>query len=400
MNIAVKSPTIVGFHALAGDIPVRAQAVRAVAAAHAGEVDCAARFPVEAIEAAREQRLMGLMVPKAFGGEGASVGEIAEVCYTLGRGCASTAMIFAMHQVKVACVIRHGLSGDWHAAFIQKLLRDQLLVASSTTEGNNGGAVRSSEAPIERDGEAISLNRLASVISYGEQADAVVTTARRDADSVASDQVLTVFLKDDYSLERTLEWDTLGMRGTCSAGFTLKARGEAAQILPEPYEAIHAQTMVPCAHLMWSGVWAGIAAGAVERARQYMRKAARGGGDLPPGAAHYTKAASSLRNLRALICASLDRYEAIAGDSAALSMVAFQNEIALLKVEASELAVATVLHALRACGLSGYRNDTEVSIGRHLRDVLSSPIMINNDRILAGLGASAIIAEAPATLRG
>jgi len=401
MTVPLRTPNVVGFRALAGDIPVRAKAVAAVAAAHADAVDRDGRFPIEAIEAAREQRLLGLMVPRAFGGEGASVAEIAEVCYSLGRGCASTAMIFAMHQVKVACVIRHGLANDWHAQFIQRLLREQLLVASSTTEGNNGGAVRSSEAPIEREGEAISLTRLASVISYGVEADAVVTTARRDAASVASDQVLTVFLKEDYSLERTLEWDTLGMRGTCSAGFTLRAQGEAAQILPEPYEAIHAQTMVPCAHLMWSGVWAGVAAGAVERARKYIRKAARNGtGELPPGAAHYTKAASTLRTLRALICASLDRYEAIAGDSAALSMVGFQTDIALLKVEVSELAVATVLHALRACGLSGYRNDTDVSIGRHLRDILSSPIMINNDRILAGLGGSAVIGETPATLRG
>ena len=36
--------------------------------------------------------------------------------------------------------------------------------------------------------------------------------------------------------------------------------------------------------------------------------------------------------------------------------------------------------------LSGYRNDSEFSIGRHLRDILSSPIMINNDRILANVG--------------
>ena len=58
----------------------------------------------------------------------------------------------------------------------------------------------------------------------------------------------------------------------------------------------------------------------------------------------------------------------------------------LLKVNASELAVATVMSAMQACGLSGYRNDSEFSIGRHLRDILSSPIMISNDRILANVG--------------
>jgi acyl-CoA dehydrogenase len=71
----------------------------------------------------------------------------------------------------------------------------------------------------------------------------------------------------------------------------------------------------------------------------------------------------------------------------------------LLKVNASELAIATVMSALQATGLSGYRNDTEFSIGRHLRDVLSSPIMINNDRILANVGTASLLTAVPATLR-
>ena len=46
------------------------------------------------------------------------------------------------------------------------------------------------------------------------------------------------------------------------------------------------------------------------------------------------------------------------------------------------------MSAMRACGLSGYRNDSEFSVGRHLRDILSSPVMISNDRILANVGAA------------
>ena len=40
--------------------------------------------------------------------------------------------------------------------------------------------------------------------------------------------------KKDYKLHHLVDWDTLGMRGTCSAGFTLKATGEAGQLrVPE-----------------------------------------------------------------------------------------------------------------------------------------------------------------------
>jgi acyl-CoA dehydrogenase len=388
-------------HVIATDLIERAERVAAVAALHAEEVDRDGRFPLEAITTAKALGLMGVMAPASLGGEEATLGDVVDVCYTLGRACAATAMIYAMHQVKVACVIRHGIGSPWHEDFIRRLVTDQLLLASSTTEGAGGGNVRSSEAPIERDGDRIQLERAASVISYGAEADAVVTTARRDAEALGSDQVLTVFMRGDYTLERTLSWDTLGMRGTCSAGFTLRATGEAAQILPVPYETIHARSMVPAAHLLWSGAWAGIAASAVEKARKYLRKAARtGGGELPPSAPYFTRANASLRALRALIATTLDRYEAIKDDPEALEALDFQSEISLLKVDASELAVSAVMSALRCSGLSGYRNDSDVSIGRHLRDVLSSPIMINNDRILANVAASALLTEVPAAIRG
>jgi acyl-CoA dehydrogenase len=278
------------------------------------------------------------------------------------------------------------------------MISDQLLLASSTTEGKGGGNVRSSEAAVENADGRILLLRDASVISYGAQADAVVTTARRAADSDASDQVLVVFEKKNYALEKTGSWDTLGMRGTCSAGFSLKAVGSPEQILPVPYGVIHAQTMVPTSHLMWAGNWAGIAAGAVDRAKKFMRKAQRSG-SLPPGVPHFTQALANLRSLRALIAASLNRYESIARDPRALATIDFQTAINLLKVDASELAVETVMNAMRAAGLSGYRNDTDVSIGRSLRDVLSSPIMINNDRILSSLAGSTILSDIPSSIR-
>ncbi len=381
------------------DLTARAQAVAAIAAAHAVEVDEQGRFPHEAIAAAKAARLIGAMIPLELGGEGATVSKIAEVCYILAGACASTAMIFGMHQIKAACVVRHSDDSLWHQNFLRRVARDQLLLASSTTEGQGGGDVRSSSAAVERQGSKITLERAATVMSYGEQADGIVTTARRSTDAAASDQVLVVFEKADYTLDRTLEWETLGMRGTRSAGFAMKARGNKAQVSPTPYADIHAQTMTPTAHLLWSASWAGSAAAAVERARLFTRKAARSAeGQTPPGAAHFTKAAASLRQLRALVTASLARYEAIADDPAALTAMDFQTAITLLKVDASELAVSTVMSAMRACGLSGYRNDGDFTLGRHLRDILSAPIMINNDRILANVGTSVLLTDTPKSL--
>jgi acyl-CoA dehydrogenase len=380
--------------------PQRVAGVTAVAASEADDVDRGARFPQKAIDAARTQRLLGVQIPQAFGGDGASIFDITDMCYALGRACSSTAMIFAMHQTKVACLVRHGAGSTYHEALMRRLASEQMLLASSTTEGQNGGNIRFSSAAVEHAGTEISLVRNATVISYGAQADGIVTIARRDGDAAGSDQVLLAITKDDYTLERSVEWETLGMRGTCSAGFELKFKGSSEQIFPEGYDKIHAQTMTPVAHLCWSSAWAGIAAASVARAQAFLRKAARGaGGQMPPGAAHFNAARMKLAKLRAIITANLDHYAAHEHDERVLSSIDFQSSINLLKVEASELAVETVMSAMRACGLAGYRSDGDFSVGRLLRDVLSSPIMINNDRILSNIATTSLMSAVPAGLR-
>ncbi|GJE27717.1 acyl-CoA dehydrogenase family protein [Methylobacterium organophilum] len=382
-----------GPEAAAADLRSRADAVAAIAARHAAAVDRDGRFPAEAVEAMRAQRLLGAAIPPDLGGEGSSIRALADVCYALGRACASAAMIFAMHQTKVACLVRHGRGEPWRESVMRRIASEQWLMASSTTEGNNGGNVRVSTAAIEPEGDGIRLDRAATVISYGAEADGVVTVARRTPDSAPSDQVLCVFLKADYSLEHLSGWQTLGMRGTCSSGFRLLARGRPEQVLAARYADIHGQTMTPVSHILWSSVWSGIAACTLDKAQAFTRTAMRGaGGAAPPGALHYARAVSSLKQARALIGQALDRFDAATGDPAALSALDFQTAITMLKVEVSELAVATAMSALRANGLAGYREDGPFSIGRHLRDLLSAPLMIHNDRILANLATATLMA--------
>jgi acyl-CoA dehydrogenase len=380
------------------DLKLRAEIAGAEAAKYADAVDRDARFPAEAFAVARTQRLLDMLVPADLGGEGASVSDMVDVCYVLGRACASTAMIFAMHQIMVAILVRHARNSPWHRRLLRRLSTEQLLLASSTTEGQGGGDLRASACAVERTGSRMSLAKSATVVSYGAQADGILTTARRSAEAPASDQVLVAFVKEDYQLDRMVDWDALGMRGTCSAGFMLKGAGHISQLLSDSYQQIHTQTMMPVAHLTWSAVWSGLAAAAVDRARRFVRSAARhASGQLPPGAAHLTRATTSLRTLRAIVASALQRFETT--ERAELESLDFQTAMNLLKVNASELAIATVMSCLQACGLSGYRNDGEFTVARHVRDVLSSSIMINNDRILANAASAAMLIEVPHLLR-
>src|SRR6516162_9653026 len=119
----------------ANDLKLRARTVAAAAASGAEAVDREGRFPSEAFLAAKTERLMGILVPFDMGGEGASISDVVDVCYALGRSCASTAMIYAMHQIMVAIMVRHARGSEWHDRLLRRLCVDQLLLGSSTTEG-------------------------------------------------------------------------------------------------------------------------------------------------------------------------------------------------------------------------------------------------------------------------
>jgi acyl-CoA dehydrogenase len=379
----------------------RARFVAAAAAEHAAEVDRDARFPSEAFAAARQHRLLSMLVPVELGGDGASVSDVVDVCYMLGIACGSSAMIFAMHQIQVVILLRHAQHSPWHQQLLRRLCDEQLLFASSTTENQTGGAVRASACAVEREGSRFSLIKNGTVMSYGAEADGILLTSRRAPDAPPSDQVLVTFVKGDYQLEKIKEWDTMGMRGTSSTGYTLRGSAGVEQIIPESYERIHPQSMVPIAHLTWSAVWCGIAAGAVSRARRFVRKGASqtNAAQAAPGASHLTRAMMTLRALRGSIAAAVASYESAGGDAERLEAIDFQVGMNLLKVNSSESAIEIVQHALQACGLSGYRNDGEFSVARQLRDVLSSSIMINNERILAGAASSLLLFDVPSRLR-
>ncbi|MGU3362127.1 acyl-CoA dehydrogenase family protein [Methylobacterium sp. M6A4_1b] len=363
----------------------RAQRAAAVAALHADGVDREGRFPLEAVTALKAERLLGLQIPRQFGGEGAGLREIADACSTLGQACSSAAMVFAMHHIKVASLVAHGLDSTWHCHLMERIAQEQLLVASSTTEAGIGGDLRTSFCAVETTGNVFALGKDASVISYGTQADLILATARRHPEAVGSDQVLVALFADQISLERKTVWDTLGMRGTCSDGFRLEARDiPVEQILPKPFAEIAAQSMLASSHLLWSSVWYGIANSAVDRARTFVQaEARRQPGQVPPTALRLAEVSNALQAMRAAIVSALRRYEDAHGDADTIGSIGFSVMLNNLKTTASEMAVDIVQRALSIVGLAGYKNGTPFSLGRPLRDVLSAPLMIGNDRILA-----------------
>jgi acyl-CoA dehydrogenase len=352
-------------------------------------VDRDSRFPHEAIDALKAARMLSAYVPRELGGFGASVSELFTMCEALGERCASAAMVFAMHQIQVACVVRHGTS-DFFRSYARRIADEQRLIASVTSEAGVGGSVRTSISPIEREGGRCKLRKDGTVVSYGEAADDLLITVRRAPDAPMSDQAMVLVGRDECHLEKTGSWDTFGMRGTCSPGFVITASFDEDRIVPDPFADISAHTMLPWAHMLWSGVWLGIATDAVARARAFVRGVARQTpGQTPPSAKRLAEVGMKLQTMRAHARDLVRRYDEILARPDAreeLSSIGFAITMNNLKLASSLGVVDIVTDAMRVCGTVAYRNDTQYSMTRHLRDAHSAALMIGNDRILATNG--------------
>jgi len=193
------------------------------------------------------------------------------------------------------------------------------------------------------------------------------------------------------------------MRGTCSSAFQLSASVSVEQIVPAAFSVINDESLIPVSHLLWSAAWTGIAAEALTRARAFLRvQAQRQIGVAQPGAVRLVHATAMLDAMRATISKTLHQFdvanplkqprsemEGVVANTAELWPLGMARTSMLnaLKIAISTQCHEVVLEALRICGMSGYKNGGEYSVGRHLRDILSAQIMISNDRIANNTGA-------------
>lgn len=383
------------------DLAERARRAAKVAAEFADRVDAEGRFPAEGMEAVKAERLMGVMIRPELGGEAATLTQVADVCAILGQSCAATAMTYAMHQIQIASLADYAVGSAWHEAFLKRICDEQLLVASATSEAGIGGNLRNSICAVEVDGPIARLTKDATVISYGAAADAIMVTSRRNAEAPHPDQVATLFLKEQYTLERTAVWDTLGMRGTCSDGYIFRGECPAEQILPRPFAEIAAQSMLAVSHLLWGALWYGIAADAVARSQAFVRAAARKApGQTPPGALRLAEASNLLQQVKANVVAGLKQFEAAKGNADALNAMSFSVAMNNIKIGTSQTILVIINHCMLICGISAYKNGTPYSLGRHLRDAHSAQLMISNDRILGNTSTMLLVNKQDTSLLG
>lgn len=344
----------------------------------ADDVDAAARFPQETVDALRESGLLSAMVPVELGGGGVSPSEMAAAVRVLAQHCCSSALVLAMHSMEISNLARHG-NTEALRELQREIVSEQLLVANANSEVGTGGDVSRSVCALERADGRLTLTKEAIAISYGEYADLITATARRTPESEPGDQAQVILRRP--RLEPRSDWDAMGLRGTCSRAFLLTAEVDEQLIYPVPFSTIGSAGGLQAQLLFLSAVWVGLAEASAYRAHAYVRAAARRNPDVtPPSALRLAELSTLLDQDRALLEAVARAVDA--ADAASIDDPALLASLRSLKISTSRTGVDIARRALEICGIAGYQRGSEFSLDRLLRDAHGGLVMVSNDRYL------------------
>jgi acyl-CoA dehydrogenase len=378
-----------------GDIPVSARAAAAaqVAGEHAGECDERAEFPVAALTALRDSGLMGLLVPREYGGLGGSLHDLADVAAALAGPCLSTALIWAMHCQQAATIAGHAAPA-LKTRLLPRIAAGEVYLASVTTEYGKGGHLLTCHSPLASDGEWLTIRREAPVVTGGEYADGFLISMQAPAPSTPSAVTLVYADRGQLQASRAGGWNPMGMRATRSIAMSLSGQVRADQVVGGQggFRPIAVSTFIPAGHIGWAAAWLGAAAGALRGIVAMAR--------TPPGRRQLKADSDSFRHRLARIRIDLDLVGSllqrviaeVEQPGADIEAADCQLRLNGLKVAASELCFSAVDRMIQLSGLrNGYLRDSPLHLERTFRDLRSASLNYANERLLSANGALTLL---------
>ena len=352
-----------------------------VAGPAAYDVDLQARFPAEALDALKNERVLSALVPVAQGGMGATMTDISNAIRVLSRACAATGSVVAMHMEQLFILLKFGTTPALRRV-VEELVDKQLLIANANSEVGIGGDVMRSIAALEPEGDGWRFDKQALAASFGREADMILSTSRRSPDAADTDQALCLLRTADFTLEPTSGWDTLGLRGTCSSGLHMTGHVTADDLFPASFSEIANGGGGQLRHVLLTAVWTGLAEAAMEEAHKVVRAAARRNiGTTPQTALRLAEIFAEVQVARSTLAEAQRQVEdALECDN--LEDIVLIMSLRNVKVVTSTAAMRAATAALQICGINGFRRGPEHRLERVLRDACGALIMVSNDRYL------------------
>jgi acyl-CoA dehydrogenase len=329
-----------------------------------------------------QDRLIWAMAPKDLGGDGLDLEETARITCDVARLSGSAGLIYAMHASQALTLLRHTGQSHHLRALTQRLISDQLLVASGTSEKGVGGDIFGSRCRLETtEPGRFKLLKESPNVSYLDLAGAILITGVLPAQEGKEIQVLVAASKDELEFEPGAAAQFMGMRGILNRPYLLRASFSEEAIFTESYPVIARATMTPTVHILWAALWCGLAGHILDKVKHLVGK--------EYGAE--TETASVMRfelsrlvdkhyQMNALVRDAIAAFHA--GPGKAATSIVQTTRIKRLKTICSTLLSEICVEALDLLGIRGYAEAGPLSVAEPIRDAFSARVMTSNYRLL------------------
>ena len=145
----------------------------------AAEIDRTHEFPAENIRKMFQLGIMGMTVPKEYGGAGADQVSAAIVTEELAKACASTSDIVAGHTLCCVPILEHGTE-EQKRKYLPTLTEGGVLGGMGITEPNAGSDASKSQTEARLEGDHYVINGAKIFITNGPEAGVFVIFAMTD----------------------------------------------------------------------------------------------------------------------------------------------------------------------------------------------------------------------------
>lgn len=254
----------------------------------AAKYDRDATFPTENFRDFAKNGLLGIAIPKAYGGHGADLKTYALTAAEIGRYCGATALSYNMHVC--SCLWSGALldSLDYGAALraeheekralhYRRILEEGAVYAQPFSEGGDAAAGKTAfgTTALRTDGGWIVNGKkiFASLSGHADYYGALCTEIDRpDGDKSRSNTMYLAVPADVAGVSVVGDWDPLGMRGTVSRTLIFEDVfvADEAQLMPRGVY-FQAATRWPHMFMTLTPAYIGLAQAAYDFTVKYLR---------------------------------------------------------------------------------------------------------------------------------
>ncbi len=319
----------------------------------AAEIDEKEIFPTEIVKKLGPLGLMGVTVPKEYGGAALDTISYVIAIEEISKACASTGVIMSVNNSLVCYPIQKFASEAQKQKFLVPLAKGEKLGAFSLTEPNAGSDAVAQQTTAQLSGEYYILNGTKIFVTSGRDADIVLTFAVTD--KTKGTKGISAFLvekgTEGFSVGKIEE--KLGIRASITAELVFEnCKVPKENLIGKEGDGLKiALAALDCGRIGIGAQAVGIAQAAFEESVKYAKERVQFGKPI----CNFQAVQCMLVNMAAEIEAArmLVYKAAYAKDH----QERYSKEAAMAKLYASEVAMRAALKAIQIHGGYGYAKD-------------------------------------------